>query len=140
MNQSAQAINGGQRDSKASVVLLVEDEAVVREITGRVLEHAGYEVLESSDPKHALGLADTHCGKIDLLLTDVIMPGMNGVDLASRLRELQPGMVTIFMSGYADTDIWRKGLVSSAFHIQKPFTVSSLLSRIAEALNARGGN
>ena len=134
--QDVGALAGIQDLSKSTVVLVVEDESVVREITARVLESAGYKVLESSGPKHALCIADTHRGNIDLLLTDIVMPGMNGVDLAARLRQWQPDMVTVFMSGYADGDVLRKGLAGSAMHIQKPFTVNFLLSRIAEALKA----
>ena len=136
MEKCGESVTGMRPTPKSSVVLLVEDEPVVREITARVLESAGYKVLESTDPKHALGLVDADCGKIDVLLTDIVMPGMNGVDLADRLRQLQPSLVTVFMSGYAESDIVRKGLAGSAVHIQKPFTVSFLLSRIAEALAA----
>jgi len=134
MEECGESVTGMRETRKSSVVLLVEDEPVVREITARVLEGAGYKVLESSGPKHALGLADAHFGNIDVLLTDIVMPGMNGVDLADRLRQLQPSLVTVFMSGYAEGDILRKGLAGSAVHIQKPFTVAFLLSQIAEAL------
>jgi len=120
-----------------AVVLLVEDETVVREITGQVLQRAGYRVLESSGPKEALHVAGTHAGKIDLLLTDVIMPGMNGIELAKEIGSLQPDLVTVFMSGYAECDAMRKMRASSAMHIQKPFTIDVLLARIAEALNGR---
>jgi len=119
----------------APVVLLVEDETVVREITGQVLQSAGYRVLESGSPKEALHLASEHPGRLDVLLTDVVMPGMTGIDLANMLRDQRPDMITIFMSGYAEGDILRKISLSSGLHIQKPFTVSFLLSRIAEALN-----
>ncbi len=125
--------NGDAR--KARVVLLVEDETVVREITGQVLQHAGYSVLESGTANEALTLATEHAGKIDLLLTDVVMPGMNGIELASRLIDLQPGLITVFMSGYAESDLMRSMRVAPAMHIQKPFTMNSLLRRIAEALN-----
>jgi CheY-like chemotaxis protein len=120
---------------KPAVILLVEDEAVVREITGRVLESAGYKVLECSGPHDALRLVGSHAERIDVLLTDVVMPGMNGIDLAERTCHIQPSMVIIFMSGYADTDILRK--VTLATHIQKPFTVNCLLSKVADALKSR---
>ncbi len=120
--------------SKSAVILLVEDEAVVREITARVLESAGYEVLECGGPHEALHLAGCHAERIDLLLTDVVMPGMNGIDLAERIRHLQPNVATVFMSGYAETDVLRKA--ASATHIQKPFTVNDLLSRVAEVLKS----
>lgn len=120
----------------APVVLLVEDESIVREITGEVLSHAGYHVLESSNAKQALQIASAHPGKIDVLLTDIVMPEMNGADLAHRMLNHRPGLVTIFMSGYAEQDLLRKTKLTSAIHIQKPFTVNALLSRLSEALNA----
>jgi CheY-like chemotaxis protein len=122
------------------VVLLVEDEAVVREITGQVLQSAGYRVLASSTPTHALELAREHAWNVDLLLTDVVMPEMNGIDLAEKLRQLQPKLVTVFMSGYAEGDLLRNIRAQSAMHIQKPFTVNFLLSRLAEALAANASN
>lgn len=118
------------------VILLVEDESMVREVTREVLLHAGYRVLESSNAKEALRLARMHAGQIDLLLTDVIMAEMNGADLANQLQNKQPELVTVFMSGYAESDIARKINRTSAIHIQKPFTVHTLLSRVGEALRA----
>jgi DNA-binding NtrC family response regulator len=121
--------------SKPPVILLVEDESMVREITGQVLSHAGYAVLESSNAKEALQIANSHLGRIDLLLTDIVMPEMNGADLAQRMLHRQPDLVTVFMSGYAEHDLLKKAKLSSAVHIQKPFTVDALLSRVSEALN-----
>ena len=122
--------------AQSAVILLVEDESMVREITGDVLSHAGYRVLASGTPGDALRVAKTHNGRIDLLLTDVVMPEMNGADLASRLRDRQPDLVTVFMSGYARHDVLHKDSMASAVHIQKPFTVDTLLSRVAKALQA----
>jgi CheY-like chemotaxis protein len=123
--------------SSAPVILLVEDELIVREVTHEVLRHAGYTVVECSGAKEALHLADKHKGRIDLLLTDVVMPGMSGPDLAKHLQDLQPGVVTVFMSGYAESDVARRMNQFAAIHIQKPFTVDVLLSRIGEALRAK---
>jgi len=124
------------RMANPPVILLVEDEPVVREVTRQVLLHGGYRVLESSNAAEALALARKHAGEIDLLLTDVIMPEMNGAELAGQLQEMQPGLLTIFMSGYAEADVARRMNRTSAIHIQKPFTVHALLSRVAEALAA----
>jgi two-component system, cell cycle sensor histidine kinase and response regulator CckA len=117
-----------------AVVLLVEDEAVVREITGQLLVNAGYRVLESSSAAHALELVREYQGRVDLLLTDVVMPEMNGIDLAEQLRKLQPNLITVFMSGYAQSDLVRSIRASSAIHVQKPFTGNFLLSQIEQAL------
>src|SRR5262249_21722047 len=86
--------------SARPVILLVEDESVVREVTRQVLEHAGYHVLESEGPSEAMHLAETHRGRIALLLSDVVMPGMSGIDLARRIQKTQPWLATVFMSGY----------------------------------------
>lgn len=118
------------------VILLVEDESIVREITGEVLAHAGYHVLESGNAKEALQIAGKHQGKIDVLLTDIVMPEMNGADLAHHMLNRQPDLITIFMSGYAEQDLLRKTKLTSALHIQKPFTVDALLSRVSEVLSA----
>src|SRR5581483_1502355 len=87
------------------VILLVEDESIVREITGQVLSHAGYSVLESSSAAEALQIARQHQGSIDVLLTDIVMPEMNGAELAHCMLREQPRLVTIFMSGYAEHDV-----------------------------------
>src|SRR5689334_25158351 len=100
--------------SKPPVILLVEDETMVREITGQVLSHAGYSVLESSNAKEALQIAGSHDGPFDLLLTDIVMPEMNGADLAQHMLSRQPDLVTIFMSGYAEHDVLKKAKFNSA--------------------------
>lgn len=120
----------------SSVILLVEDEPIVREITGQVLSHAGYSVLESSSASEALQIARKHHGRIDVLLTDIVMPEMNGAELAHCMLREQPGLVTIFMSGYAEHNVLKKSQLSSAIHIQKPFTIDALLSLVSEALRA----
>ncbi len=124
---------------KLPVILLVEDESIVREITGEVLVHAGYRVLESCNAREALEVASNHPGRIDVLLTDIVMPEMNGADLALRMLNHQPDLVTIFMSGYAEHQVLKKTQLASSIHIQKPFTVHVLLSRISEALAAEAG-
>ena len=116
-------------------ILLVEDESVVREITRQVLEHAGYEVLESEGPREALCLAAEHRGRIGLLLSDIVMPGMNGLDLAHRIQAIQPRVTTVFMSGYAENAMLQKGLSDSrSTYIQKPFTIDMLLACVDKAL------
>ena len=117
-------------------ILLVEDEESVRQITRHVLESAGYLVLEASGPEQAIDLFSRFEGSIHLLLTDMIMPTMNGAELAARLKELRPNLIAILMSGYAaTTTLFPTHLYTGAWYIQKPFTVQSLLSRVAEALS-----
>jgi two-component system, cell cycle sensor histidine kinase and response regulator CckA len=125
----------GHPEIMKPTILLVEDETDVREVTRAVLEQAGYRVLESNGPEDALRLGSDHCGRIDLLLSDVVMPGMNGRELALRLHSLRPGLITIFMSGYADHDALRTVVHGAgATFIPKPFTIDVLLAGVAEAL------
>jgi DNA-binding NtrC family response regulator len=97
----------------------------------------GYRVLEANGPTQGLDIGQGHEGKIDLLLTDVIMPGMNGIQLAHRLAEIRPGMKVLCMSGYADETALQRGLSDAniAF-LQKPLTPDSLSRKVREVLNA----
>jgi two-component system cell cycle sensor histidine kinase/response regulator CckA len=118
-------------------ILLVEDEPTVREVTREALEMGGYRVLEASGPDEAVHIAGDRTAQIDLLLADVVMPGMSGPELARLVCESRPELLTIFMTGYSEHDIPRTaahGVLHG--HIQKPFTVEGLLSRVADALAA----
>ncbi len=127
-----------QTEKPEPTILLVEDEAVVRQVTRAVLEHAGYRVLECDGPEEALRVGSEHRGHIGLLLSDVVMPRMNGHELALRLQSLQPSLVTVFMSGYAHREVLHKVLQDGMTnYIQKPFTINILLSRVAAALRTR---
>jgi CheY-like chemotaxis protein len=132
-----EAMKSSAATTNPPVILLVEDETAVREVTREVLLHAGYRVIESSNAREALQLAGAGGKQIDLLLTDVIMPEMNGAELASQLQAMRPGLVTVFMSGYAESDLARRINQISVTHIQKPFTIHQLLARVSEALQAR---
>lgn len=121
-----------------ATILLVEDETAVREVTREALEMGGYRVLEASGAQQATNIASDRSMIIDLLLTDVVMPGISGLDLACQLRQSRPGLVTLFMTGYAEGEILRTVTPEVLQnHIQKPFTVNGLLSRVAGALAAR---
>jgi CheY-like chemotaxis protein len=121
-----------------ATVLLVEDEPAVRMVTREALELGGYQVLEADGPAAAVRIAGEPATAIDLLLTDMIMPGMNGAELARRMREVRPGLVTLFMTGYAESEALRLATLEVKHkHIQKPFTVSGLLARVADALATR---
>jgi two-component system, cell cycle sensor histidine kinase and response regulator CckA len=117
-------------------ILLVEDDAQVRELTRTVLESRGYHVLEVEDSLKVVGLCATHSGPIDLLLTDVIMPGLGGSELAVRVAKQRPGIKVLFMSGYTDNAAIHSGaLAYGSFFLQKPFTPSSLASKVREILD-----
>jgi two-component system cell cycle sensor histidine kinase/response regulator CckA len=122
--------------SGTETVLLVEDEDAVREVVRRVLERQGYHVLEASSGPRALALAATWTSAIDLLLTDVIMPEMNGPQLAARLSALRPGLRVLYASGYAADALGPMGLGAPDVPlIQKPFTPSGLAKRVRQALD-----
>jgi signal transduction histidine kinase/ActR/RegA family two-component response regulator len=119
-------------------ILLVEDEAQVRAIVKRTLERGGYAVLSASGPEEALRLCETSLLQIDLLLTDVVMPQMNGRELAERVRVLRPAIKTLFMSGYTDDAILRHGVLDEGVpFLQKPVTPSNLTRKVRETLDAR---
>ncbi|VTR94811.1 multi-sensor hybrid histidine kinase : Multi-sensor hybrid histidine kinase OS=Chthoniobacter flavus Ellin428 GN=CfE428DRAFT_6228 PE=4 SV=1: Response_reg: GAF_3: PAS_4: PAS_4: GAF_2: PAS_9: PAS_3: HisKA: HATPase_c: Response_reg [Gemmata massiliana] len=118
-------------------LLLVEDEDGVRALARHVLRGCGYTVLEARDGVEALRLTGEHRGRIHLLLTDVVMPRMNGRQLAERLMELVPGIQVLFLSGYTDDAVVRHGILEAevAF-LQKPFTPGSLAAKVREILDA----
>src|SRR5258707_5633047 len=106
-------------------ILLVEDEAIMRPLVQGILHGRGYRRLVAPHAEEALTLARQHVGPIDLLLTDVVMPGGGGPDLAVRLAESRPETAVLYMSGYTDDAIVRHGLLERGLnYIQKPFTPS----------------
>jgi two-component system cell cycle sensor histidine kinase/response regulator CckA len=116
-------------------VLLVEDEDGVRKFVRAMLEKQGYTVLEAADTDEALSLGAHSADRIDLLLTDVIMPRMNGPELAERMSRLRPGLIVLFMSGYTDRTIrLHDQFGDGANFIQKPFTTYSLTKKVRELL------
>ncbi|MFN2220491.1 MAG: response regulator, partial [Anaerolineae bacterium] len=119
-------------------VLVVEDERAVREQAVLVLDSYGYQVLDAADGQAALDLSRSHEGPIDLLLTDVIMPGMNGRELADLLQPERPEMQVLYMSGYTGDAIAHHGVLAdkSAF-LPKPFTLEDLLRKVREVLDKR---
>ncbi len=121
----------------AGTVLVAEDEDAVRSLVRLALKRAGYTVLTAADGEEAMQVAKMHEGVIDLLLTDVVMPRMGGTELASRLRERQPDLPVIFMSGYAGDALTRDGsLPTGSAFIQKPFPPSVLATTVREVLAA----
>jgi PAS domain S-box-containing protein len=121
----------------SETILLVEDEAGVRELTRGYLEMGGYKVIEAEDGYTALELAAMHAGPIHLLLTDVIMPGISGREVAERIRALRPEIKVLYMSGYTDQTVVQHGILDDdAVFLQKPFTMTTLSSKLRELLSA----
>jgi len=119
-------------------ILLVEDAPAVRVLARDVLKAQGYTVLEAEDGRKALRIAEQYAGSIHLLLTDVVMPEMNGRDLVEKLAPIRPSMAIIYMSGYTDTVVVHQGgLDPGAAFLQKPFTPSALLGKIRHLLDTR---
>ena len=117
-------------------VLLVEDEEIVRGLTTKILQQAGYTVLAARGGDEALQLCAQE-NKIDLLLTDVVMPGASGKEVAEQMARLMPGIRVLFMSGYTDEAIVHHGVLDSNVEfIQKPFTPFSLSRKVREVLDA----
>jgi two-component system, cell cycle sensor histidine kinase and response regulator CckA len=116
-------------------VLIAEDESMVRSLAARVLSDRGYTVLVASNGAEALKTAREYAGKIHLLLTDVVMPGMNGKELATRLEAELPGIKSLYISGYTDNTIGYHGMLDSGVaFLQKPFTVEKLMQKVREVL------
>ena len=125
-----------RRGGRGETILLVEDEAPVRTLARRVLEKNGYRILEAEDPAAALALVERHDGPIDLLFTDVVMPGMSGGELAERLRATRPDLPTLFTSGYTEDEVVRRGVsAGEAAFMEKPFTPDELLRQIRQVLD-----
>jgi two-component system cell cycle sensor histidine kinase/response regulator CckA len=120
----------------SETVLLVEDEAELRELAEEVLSSRGYTVLQAGSPAEALQLAERHDGPVHLLLTDVVMPGMSGRELADRLLGARPALKALFMSGYTDTAIVHHGVLDPGTpFLQKPFTPDALVRKVRDVLD-----
>jgi DNA-binding NtrC family response regulator len=119
------------------MVLLVEDEPEVRRLVEKLLRLKGYHVIAASGPSEAIALSKRQEGPIELLLTDVIMPGMNGRELARVLAEHRPRMKVLYMSGYTDAAMSQQGILppGTAF-LSKPFTPEILARKVREVLDS----
>jgi PAS domain S-box-containing protein len=118
-------------------ILLVEDEANLRYLARQFLEKQGYKVIEAADGAVAMQIAVAHEATIHLLLTDVIMPGMNGRELAQRIAEIRPNVKILYMSGYTENVIGHNGMLDNGVRLlQKPFNLRDLKSKVREVLDA----
>ncbi len=118
-------------------ILLVEDEANLRYLARQYLEKQGYKVIEAADGAVAMQIAVAHEAIIHLLLTDVIMPGMNGRELAQRISEIRPNVKILYMSGYTENVIGHNGMLDNGVSLlQKPFNLRDLKSKVREVLDA----
>ena len=131
------AAAASQPERGLETILVVEDESNLRRLVRQYLENQGYVVLEASGGAAAIRLAVAHAGPIHLLLTDVIMPGMNGRELAQRIASLRPTTKILFMSGYTENAIGHNGTLDAGINLlQKPFTLPALKNKAREVLDS----
>jgi CheY-like chemotaxis protein len=129
----------GLPQSGHETVLLVEDESAVLRLSKIVLERFGYKVLTAGTPSEAIQVFTTHEGLVHLLVTDVVMPEMNGRELAARLRETHPDLKALFVSGYSASALAPRGVLDEGVHfLQKPFSLEDLAASVRHALDAQG--
>ncbi len=124
----------GHRPSSGTI-LVVEDDEMVREMTIQMLIRAGHQVISAAGPRQAIDTLQAESRGVDLLLTDVVMPGMNGQALHEELQRIQPGLKVLYMSGYTDNVIAEQGILKPGTHlIEKPFSMETLLKKVNEAM------
>lgn len=123
------------KDGRNRTILLVDDSGVVRDVIAKMLGNAGLTVLQASCGEEALAVARGKDTSIDLLLTDIVMPEMSGVELADRLERERPGMRILFMTGYAGDSVVNEGILGKLREcIGKPFTGEQITKRVRELL------
>jgi CheY-like chemotaxis protein len=112
-------------------ILLVEDEPALRKVTASILQSAGYTVLEAENPSQAIEFVKTFPGAIHLLVTDIVMPNMNGVELSKQLNASRPNLKVMFISGYGGDQLARQlALSPQAVLVEKPFSRQTLLRKV----------
>ena len=126
---------GRDKDGRSGTILLVEDSDAVRDVIANMLENGGLTVLQASGGEVALALARRGDAPIDLLLTDIAMPGMSGVELADRMERERPDMRILFMTGYAEEVVVNEGILGKHREcIGKPFTQGQITTRVRNIL------
>ena len=132
-----EAVGLPRPDHGQETILLVEDEANLRQLARQYLETQGYRILEAADGAAALQIANGHKGPIHLLLTDVVMPGMNGREMAEKIAAQRSDVRVLFMSGYTENVIGHDGLLDAGVNLlQKPFTLPTLKEKVRELLDS----
>jgi DNA-binding response OmpR family regulator len=122
-------------DAERRTILLVDDDRSVRTFTTRVLRRAGFRVVTADSGDAALAVFEQHADQVELVVTDVVMPGMTGASLSGRLRERKPGLRVLFVSGYpADLATGERLVPYGAALLAKPFTGAELVARVREVL------
>lgn len=130
--ETSSQLNG----TPSETILIVEDDVGVRTVISRTLARLGYQVLAADGGAEAIEIIHRHSGSIDLLLTDIMMPGMNGMEVAAKVSQSNPGIPIFFMSGYADQELVNRGLLDPSTHfLQKPFSPQELGRRVREVLD-----
>ncbi len=137
MTARAGAVADGKVGS-GEVVLVVEDDELVRTVLVRALEETGFEVLPAADGEQALGIAGKPEQRLDAVITDLAMPGIRGRELAERLEQVRPGVPVLFVSGHADDEVARRGLLDPGQpFLQKPFDPEVIGLKVRELLDGR---
>ena len=127
----------GHRRPPRATLLIVEDEATLRMLAQRTLEREGYTVLAAEDGYEALAIADAFAGTIDLVLADMVLPGLDGSEVAVRLARVRPSLRVMYMTGYTDDPLFRHGVVDACADVlEKPYTTAQLIEAVRRALES----
>lgn len=125
----------GMTEERQDTILVVDDEETIRHIVPGILERRGYRVLVADDGMRALTICSEFAGRIDLLLTDVMMPRMDGCEVARCIMQQRPGIKVMYMSGYAESVLMRyRSLPAGRYFLPKPFLYDTLVRKVREAL------
>jgi DNA-binding response OmpR family regulator len=126
---------GASTETGSETILLVEDQPAVRSFTSAALQRYGYRVIEACGGEEAITVAEGHPGRIHLLLTDVVVPGMNGKELSERLKALRPDMKVLFTSGYTADVIAHRGVLDHGLSfLHKPYSLDELAAKVRQLL------
>ncbi|MBF0468999.1 MAG: transporter substrate-binding domain-containing protein [Desulfamplus sp.] len=140
IDMATQEVEATSTSSNKEMILLIEDEPMLLELTRLMLETIGYKVLSCAIPEEGIKMAEKHSEEIDLLITDVVMPKMNGRELVEKILEIAPDISYLFISGYTANLIARHGILDKEPHfLQKPFSIDELSKKIRKILDKRQG-